>query len=191
MYNNQDYHYRAASPTPPTRKPRSGAGKKALLVLLCLFLAVAAGFTGGYIANMNRPAPAIEGAAPAIAQPETPFPEGPGLPAFESAEPAPDIVTSSNLISSSGGQAMTVPEVAAAVRQSVVEIKTETVRAGAWGAGTYVSEGAGSGVIISEDGYIITNNHVISARQALPCVWSTGANFPPRLSRLTRERTSL
>ena len=56
---------------------------------------------------------------------------------------------------------MTVAQVATVVRDCVVEIKTETVSADVWSF-QYVLEGAGSGVIITDNGYIITNNHVIS-----------------------------
>ncbi len=50
-------------------------------------------------------------------------------------------------------------DVIAAVENSVVEITTEFKSSGFF---QYVSSGAGSGVVISEDGYIVTNNHVIS-----------------------------
>lgn len=43
---------------------------------------------------------------------------------------------------------------------SVVEIETEGIKTGTF-ASQYVVKGAGSGVIITEDGYIITNHHVI------------------------------
>lgn len=51
-------------------------------------------------------------------------------------------------------------DVCARVSDSVVEITTEYTTT--YGNHQYVREGAGSGVIISENGYIITNNHVIA-----------------------------
>lgn len=58
------------------------------------------------------------------------------------------------------GSEMTVQEITAATLDSVVEIKTESVQTSNF-MGQYVTQGAGSGVIIKSDGYIITNNHVI------------------------------
>ncbi|MFV0382228.1 MAG: S1C family serine protease [Breznakia sp.] len=59
-----------------------------------------------------------------------------------------------------------VSTVAEKASETVVEIKTESVQRGRY-MQDYVSEGAGSGVIISETGYIITNYHVIDgARRA-------------------------
>jgi serine protease Do len=56
---------------------------------------------------------------------------------------------------------MTVQEITEATLDSVVEIRTESVQMDSW-MGQYVTEGAGSGVIIKENGYIITNNHVVT-----------------------------
>ncbi len=53
-----------------------------------------------------------------------------------------------------------VSVVAASAASSIVAITTETMTTGNY-MQQYVSEGAGSGVIISEEGYIITNQHVI------------------------------
>ena len=58
------------------------------------------------------------------------------------------------------GSDLTVQEITAKAKPSVVEIKTESVSSDSW-MQQYVTEGAGSGVVITNDGYIVTNNHVI------------------------------
>ena len=55
---------------------------------------------------------------------------------------------------------ITLVDVIAMTEHSVVEIATETVVNGSI-MRQFISEGAGSGVIIREDGYIITAYHVI------------------------------
>lgn len=52
------------------------------------------------------------------------------------------------------------------VADTVVEITTETMTTSMF-YGQYIAQGAGSGVIISEDGYILTNNHVIEGASSI------------------------
>lgn len=59
------------------------------------------------------------------------------------------------------GSSLTVQEITKKAQNSVVEIRTETVGSDVW-MQQYVTEGAGSGVIIKSNGYIVTNNHVIA-----------------------------
>lgn len=65
-----------------------------------------------------------------------------------------------------GNEGYTFAQVAEMTAKSVVEITTETVVTGNY-FGQYVSSGAGSGVIITQDGYIITNHHVIEDASAI------------------------
>jgi serine protease Do len=77
--------------------------------------------------------------------------------ALDKTEP---IENSSN-VTSAGQPYNSVSQVYYKVCDSVVEIITETVQTNIF-FGQYVSEGAGSGVIIDESGLIVTNHHVIS-----------------------------
>ena len=77
----------------------------------------------------------------------------------------------------SAGQAYnTVSEVYYAVSNSVVEITTEIVENGSW-MGQYVSEGAGSGVIIDANGLVVTNHHVIDGASNIVVRLATGEEY--------------
>ena len=47
--------------------------------------------------------------------------------------------------------------------------------------GQEVQQGSGSGIIISEDGYIITNNHVVEGASSLKVILNTGEEFTATL----------
>ena len=66
------------------------------------------------------------------------------------------------------------------VKDSVVEVYTEAVTYNAY-FGNYVTEGAGSGVIISTDGYIVTNNHVINGASSIYVTLANGEKYNAQL----------
>ncbi len=63
---------------------------------------------------------------------------------------------------------------------SVVEILTESVTDYGW-FGQTLSEGAGSGVIISEDGYILTCNHVVEDTEVIHVALRNGEQYEATL----------
>ena len=82
------------------------------------------------------------------------------------------IMTSSNAVSDSSTSIVNISDysntsiaVAEKVLPSVVGI-TVTYQINSIFGGSATSDGAGSGIIISEDGYILTNNHVISSESS-------------------------
>lgn len=68
-----------------------------------------------------------------------------------------------------------VADVSNAVSNSVVEITTEVVSTNNY-MGQYISQGAGSGVIITTDGYIVTNHHVINGAKTISVTLKDGTS---------------
>lgn len=66
------------------------------------------------------------------------------------------------------GDDVSVASVAARVIPSTVAVNTSAL----------LREGSGSGVIYGEDGYIITNNHVVEGASSVSVVFADGARFP-------------
>ena len=139
----------------PQRKKKSGRGKAALLLAGCMAFSALFGFGGG-VAAMKL-----------MGQNQTVL--------YRPAE---------NTVSDSGaaaqGTALSTSEIAALAANSVVEITTESTRSDFW-LQQYVQEGAGSGVIFSSDGYIVTNNHVISGANKITVRLKNGESYDAKL----------
>lgn len=115
--------------------------KKGIVILLVLgvvLLSGLSGFAGAYAANSLKLEAGVKGQSGAVS--------------LDSIQ-----LTSTDKAS---GEVLSISEIAELAADSVVEISTETVTRSSR-MRQYISEGAGSGVVISKDGYIVTNNHVI------------------------------
>jgi serine protease Do len=74
------------------------------------------------------------------------------------------------------GPELSTQELVAEVAPAVVSIVTETVSYN-WFWQAVPQTGAGSGIIISSDGYIVTNNHVVEGAQKVTVTLSDGSAF--------------
>ncbi len=140
-------------------KARLGFGAAAILIATCAIVSCAAAFGGTYLANSI-----ISGSDKnsSISRP--------------SSNGAPSVVFES--YTNENKTPGTYKQVADAVAPTVVEITTESIVTESyfWG-GNYVTSGAGSGVIISADGLIITNNHVVSGANTITVRTNDGTDY--------------
>ena len=74
------------------------------------------------------------------------------------------------------GSELTTQELVAQVAPAVVSIVTETVTYN-WFWQAVPQTGAGSGIAISSDGYIVTNNHIVEEAQKVTVTLSDGSAF--------------
>ena len=157
------------NPTPKKKKSRKNQSMKfaVLLVIMCMFSSALFGFGGTYLANSLNGSNMNYTIDTAMDSSET------NTILYQSViQP---------LASTAGAtDKMSIEEVAAGVKYSVVEITTETVSTSSR-MGQFISTGAGSGVIISTDGYIVTNNHVISDAQTIKVRLHDGSSYDAKL----------
>lgn len=84
---------------------------------------------------------------------------------------------SESSLAAATGSKLTVSQIIAKNADAVVEIVTESTSMGFWGQ-QQLSEGAGSGVIVNKDGYIVTNYHVIEGANSVKVTLHNGDEYP-------------
>lgn len=88
---------------------------------------------------------------------------------------AHDNLSESDLAAATGSK-LTVAEIVAKNADAVVEIVVESTGIGIWGQ-TTLQQGAGSGVIVNADGYIVTNYHVIEGAKTVTVTLHNGDEY--------------
>ena len=90
---------------------------------------------------------------------------------------APTVVSISNVTTE---QPLTLPQIYASNLNSTVGITTELVTTNYWGQ-QVKGAAAGSGFVISQDGYILTNYHVIEGATAIQVAFADGRTYDATL----------
>ena len=152
--NDVTYHY-AASQKQSEKPPRRRA-KVIALVLCCTILGMAAGFGGGYL-----------GASAAAKSRQA----SPTMVYEGERETQPIDITKVDT-----SELMTPAEVYAQNVNSTVGIRTSITSTNFWGYQT-TSAASGSGFIISSDGYILTNFHVIESSNSVTVTTYDGTEY--------------
>ncbi|UQK36113.1 S1C family serine protease [Faecalibacterium sp. I4-3-84] len=137
----------------PPKKKKKFNGKRVARSAVALLLAAAMGFAGGFVGAK------FGGSGKVVIQQVAPSSTA------DSASGSDSSITAA----SSSGSSLTTEQVADLVSPSVVVITTEQVVYSQWSwyGQNQVESGAGSGVIISSDGYILTCAHVVDGASTI------------------------
>ena len=137
----------------PPKKKKKFNGKRVARSAVALVLAAAMGFAGGFVGVK------FGGSGKVVIQQVAPSSTA------DSASGSDSSITAA----SSSGSSLTTEQVADLVSPSVVVITTEQVVYSQWSwyGQNQVESGAGSGVIISSDGYILTCAHVVDGASTI------------------------
>ena len=85
--------------------------------------------------------------------------------------------TEGSIYGSAGDEAFSVSQVAAQVRDAVVVINATVTTSGSIFGGAQSSTSAGSGVIISPEGYILTCHHVVDKAHSITITLNSGSKY--------------
>ncbi|MBI2202136.1 MAG: trypsin-like peptidase domain-containing protein, partial [Armatimonadetes bacterium] len=136
------------------------------ILLVLIAVAVIGGALGSSVLPRVPFLSALSQSAPSAASPAPPSAAAPSAPT----QTTPRVVEREESV---------VIRAADRVRPAVVNIDTvaqvQTV------FGIFPQEGAGSGVIVSPDGYILTNNHVVETAQQIKVTLLSGKTLPARV----------
>ena len=99
--------------------------------------------------------------------------------------PATDASANARTIQSTTDGDLT--DVVAAARESVVTITANGVRSNGLSPFSVPTRGVGSGFVLTADGYILTNRHVVDDSQSLVVAFSDGSELPARIVQISDD----
>ncbi len=115
---------------------------------------------------------------------------GLGNPAAATASQTPNALTTGTSASAAPAIVEDITTVVANARASVVTITADGLSAGGFSPFQVPTTGVGSGVILTSDGYILTNHHVVAGSTSLTVKLADGHELPATLIR-TSSTTDL
>jgi len=191
-FPEDEYSFQVTNGPVTSNRPREkyiSRKAAAIIMAICMIFSMAIGFLGGYLGqnvsfyipklteqgdNNNKAGQdVINNSKDAINNENT------GDNSTETGN-YKQVVQTSDSTATAGRKALTIPEVVNKTAHSVVEITTEVMTT-ANRIQQYIKQGAGSGVIVSEDGFIVTNNHVIDGASKIVVKLKSGESFDAKV----------
>ena len=166
---SQNMGYDFSSGMSPKRKRNGNTSKMVACIILCVLLSFGASFGGTLLARKLFPL-SVETEGTEI---EALLLENPDEVLDKKAPTA-------SVYGSAGEEVFAVSDVVRMVQDAVVVIKVSAVSNSPFGGST-TSTGAGSGVIVSEDGYVLTCYHVVEKATSIKVTLNDGTSLDASL----------
>ena len=166
VYSTPKYTPPVHIPTPPKKK--SGAGKWVGVIALCICFSLIGGVLGAAIYSKLDTTKTTQSTSSTTTDPNNSV--------ILEGDRQPVIITPEKVET---GKVLTAAEVYATYVNSTVGITT-SITTNFWGYQS-TSAASGSGFIISEDGYIITNHHVIEDSNSISVAMYDGTEYDAKL----------
>ncbi len=158
------YYHHSYVPRQPEQKKKPerakvSKGTVALILIVCIIVSGFAGYGGSMLANRQNTIDESSSTDSMV---------------VHKVEATTAVADGSTVVDK------TTAEITSEVADAVVEITTEVMQTSTF-YGQYIATGAGSGVIIDSNGYIITNNHVIDGASSITVTLRTGDSYDATL----------
>ena len=177
---NSGYGYQQPQTQPAQQSKKSSGGKIAAIIAVsvaALLIVSLAAFVGGMMFTRGAFTPDVEVTGESSVTADTPstVPD-----TAEETQKSPATDPGATVQTGLSEDQLTMTEAAKRTVNSVVEIRTEQTVSGTF-MQQYIQEGAGSGVIVTKDGYIATNNHVIEGATNIKVILRDGTEYKAEL----------
>lgn len=169
--NRYTYTIEPPEDNPPPKKKRR-LGLAALIVAGALFFSLLGGVAGSYITGLMNPSESGSDDPP-VQSLSVDDPTGAPAPSDPGSQGTVDQLAA---ITNPSGKELTIPEVYNKCDSAVVAINTQSTGVNVFGQ-TVAQASAGSGFLISQDGYVVTNHHVISGATDITVMLNDGQEY--------------